>query len=116
MRNRKIVIMYKGYTNKIELPDQSLDMYVVKNFVLELQKLGQEVGRSPSARMIRNQNPRYQGEDATPPKPAFISYFGFDQLGPSHSHHQAWEDHTPYESEISAGACWGPGNFDHYHP
>jgi hypothetical protein len=31
--------MYKGYTNKIELPDWSLDMYVVKNFVLELQKL-----------------------------------------------------------------------------
>jgi hypothetical protein len=40
MRNRKIVMMYKGHTNEIELPDRSLGLYVVKNFVLELQKLG----------------------------------------------------------------------------
>jgi hypothetical protein len=116
MRNRKIVMMYKGYTNEIELLDRSLGLYVVENFVLEFQKLGRQVGRSPSARMTRNQNPRYQGEDATPPEPAFTSYFGFDQPGPSHAHHLAWEDHTPYESKTSAGAHWGPGNFDHYHP
>jgi hypothetical protein len=79
----------------------------MENFVLELQKLGRGVGRSPSARMTRNQNPRYKGEDATPPEQAFTSYFGFDQLGPSHAHHQTWEDHTPYESETSASAHWG---------
>jgi hypothetical protein len=59
MRNRKIVMMYKGYTNEIELPDWSLGLYVVENFILELQKTGQGVGRSPSTRMTRNQNPRY---------------------------------------------------------
>jgi hypothetical protein len=36
MRNRKIVMMYKGYTNEIELLDWSLDLYVMENFVLEL--------------------------------------------------------------------------------
>jgi hypothetical protein len=36
MRNRKIVRMYKGYINEIELPDRSLGLYVVENFVLEL--------------------------------------------------------------------------------
>jgi hypothetical protein len=116
MRNRKIVMMYKGYTNGIELPDRSLGLYVVENFVLELQKPGREVGRSPSACITRNQNPRYQGEDGTPPEPAFTIYFGFDQSGSSYARHHAWEDHTPYESETSAGARWGPGNFDHYHP
>jgi hypothetical protein len=59
LRNRKIVMMYKGYINEIELPDQTLGPYVVENFVLELQKTGRGVGRSPSARMTRNQNPRY---------------------------------------------------------
>jgi hypothetical protein len=59
--------------------------------------------------MTRNQNSTYQGEDATPPELAFTSYFGFDQPGPSHVHHQPWEDHTPYEPETSTGACWGLG-------
>jgi hypothetical protein len=81
-------MMYKGYTKEIELPDWSLGLYVVENFVLELQKPGRGMGRSPSTSMTRNQNLRYQGEDATPPEPAFTSYFGFDQPGPSHAHHQ----------------------------
>jgi hypothetical protein len=88
MINRKIVMMYKGYINEIELPDRTLGLYVVENFVLELQKPGQGVGRSPSTCMTRNQNPRYQGEDATPLEPAFTSYFGFNQPRPSHVHHQ----------------------------
>jgi hypothetical protein len=89
MRNKKIVMMYKGHTNEIELLDRSLGLYVVENFALELQKPGRRVRRSPSTRITRNQNPRYQGEDATPLEPAFTSYFGFDQPGPSHAHHQA---------------------------
>jgi hypothetical protein len=89
MRNRKIVMTYKGYTKEIELPDWSLGLYVVENFVLELQKPRQGVGRSPSACMTRNQNPWYHGEDATPLEPTFTSYFGFDQPGLSHAHHQA---------------------------
>jgi hypothetical protein len=87
----------------------------MENFVLELQKLGRGVGRSTSARMTRNQNPRYQGEDASPPEPAFTNYFRFNQSEPSRAQHLAWEDHTLYESETSAGAHWGPDNFGHYH-
>jgi hypothetical protein len=52
-------MMYKGYINEIELSDRTLGLYVMKNFVLELQKPGQGVGRSPSARMTTNQNLRY---------------------------------------------------------
>jgi hypothetical protein len=84
-------MMYKGYTNEIELLDRTLSPYVVENFVLELQKPGRGVGRSPSACMTMNPNPRYQGEDATPPEQAFTNYFGFDQPGPSHVHHQPWQ-------------------------
>jgi hypothetical protein len=107
MRNRKIVMMYKGCINKIELPDRTHGLYVMENSVLELQKPRWRVGRSPSAHMTRNQYQRYQGEDATPPEPTFTSYFGFDQTGPSHVHHQPWEDHTTYELETSTGAHWG---------
>jgi hypothetical protein len=31
-------MMYKSYTNEYELPDQTLGLYVVENFVFELQK------------------------------------------------------------------------------
>jgi hypothetical protein len=59
MRNKKIVMMYKGYINEIELPDRTLVLYVLENFVLQLQKPEWGVGRSPSACMTRNQNLRY---------------------------------------------------------
>jgi hypothetical protein len=39
-RNRKIIMMYKGYTNEIELPDRTLGLYSVENFALDLLKLG----------------------------------------------------------------------------
>jgi hypothetical protein len=121
-RNRKIIMMYKGYTKEIELLDRTLGLYSVENFVLHLQKLGQAVGRSPSAQITRNPNLRYQGEDATPPEPAFTSYFDFDRPGPSHAHHQPWEDQIPFDTNTFAGAQWGlgdhwgPGNYANYHP
>jgi hypothetical protein len=86
-KNRNTVMMYKSYTNKYELPDQTLGLYVVENFIFELQKLGPAVGRNTSAYFIRNQNPRYQGEDTAPPELDFTNYFGFDQAGPSQVHH-----------------------------
>jgi hypothetical protein len=94
----------------------------MENFALDLQKPGQAVGRSPSARITRNPNPRYQGEDATPPESAFTSYFDFDRLGPSHAHHQHWEHQILFDTDTSAGAQWGPGdhwgpgNYGNYHP
>jgi hypothetical protein len=86
-KNRNTVMMYKSYTNEYELLDRTLGLYVVKNFIFGLQKLGPAVGRSTSARFIRNQNPRYQGKDTAPLEPAFTNYFGFDQAGPSQAHH-----------------------------
>lgn len=35
-KNRNTVMMYKSYTNKYELPDRTLGLYVVENFVFEL--------------------------------------------------------------------------------
>jgi hypothetical protein len=86
-KNGNMVMMYKSYTNEYELPDRILSLYVVENFVFELQKLGPAVGKSTFARFTRNQNSRYQGEDTAPPKPAFTNYFGFVQAGPSQAHH-----------------------------
>jgi hypothetical protein len=103
-------MMYKGYTKEIELPDRTLGLYSVENFVFDLQKLGQAIGRSPSARITRNPNPRYQGEDAALPEPVFTSYFDFDRPGPSHAHHQPWEDQILFDTDTSAGAQWGPGD------
>jgi hypothetical protein len=94
----------------------------MKNFALDLQKPGQAVGRSPSAQITRNPNPRYQGEDATPSEPAFTRYFDFYHPGPSHIHHQPWEDQILFDTDTSAGAQWGPGNhwgpgnYANYHP
>jgi hypothetical protein len=61
MRKKKIVMMYKGHTNEIELPDRSLGLYVVENFALEFQKPGRRVRRSPSTRITRNQKPEVPG-------------------------------------------------------
>jgi hypothetical protein len=109
-------MMYKGYIKEIELPDRTLGLYFVENFALDLQKPGQAIGRSPSARITRNPNSRYQGEDATPLEPAFTSYFDFDHLGPSHAHHQPWKDQIPFDTGTSIGDHWGPGNYANYHP
>jgi hypothetical protein len=76
-RNRKIIMMYKGYAKEI---------------------------------------------DATLPELAFTNYFDFDRLGPSHTHHQPWEDQIPFDIVTSAGFQWGPsdhwgpGNYANYHP
>jgi hypothetical protein len=42
MRNRKIVMMYKGYINEIELPDQTLGLYVMEKFVLNCRNQDEE--------------------------------------------------------------------------
>ena len=76
-------MIYKGYVNEYELPNRSLGLYVVENFVLILQRLENRVGRCPSARVTGNTAPRYRGEDDTPLGPAHTHYQGFDQAGPS---------------------------------
>jgi hypothetical protein len=80
-------MMYKDYINEFEILDQNLGLYVVESFVFDLQKKGQEPRRSASARFTRNPNPRYCGEDTALAGPAFTSYAGFNQVGPSVVHH-----------------------------
>jgi hypothetical protein len=84
--------------------DQNLGIYVVESFVFDLQKKGHEPRRSASTRFTRNLNLRYHGEDTAPADPAFTSYAGFDQVGPSMVHlprHDGWEQPAPYHSKTS---------------
>ena len=87
-KNNKIYMIYKGYVNEYELPNRSLGLYVVENFVLILQRPETGVGRCPSAGVTGNTTPRYRGEDDTPLGLAHIHYQGFDQAGPSGARHQ----------------------------
>jgi hypothetical protein len=100
-KNGKTMIMYKDYTNEFEMPNRNLGLYVVESFIFDLQKKGAEPCRSASARFTRNLNPRYHGEDIALAGPAFTSYAGFDQAGPSlvhHLGHDGWEQPTPHHS------------------
>jgi hypothetical protein len=60
---------------------------VEESFVFDLQKKGQESRKSAFSRFTRNPNTRYRGEDTALAGPAFTSYAGFDQAGPSMVHH-----------------------------
>jgi hypothetical protein len=67
-------MMYKDYTNKFEMLDWNLGLYVVESFIFDLQKKGVEPRRSASARFTRYPNLRYRGEDTTLVGPAFTNY------------------------------------------
>jgi len=53
-KNRKLVMMYMDYTNKIPLPDQSLGLYAVQSFVFDLQVKEAAPHRSAFARLMHN--------------------------------------------------------------
>jgi hypothetical protein len=82
-KDGKIVMMYMDYTNEFPLPDRNLDLYAVDLFVFDLQRKKEAPCRSASARITGNPNPRYRGDDPALEGPAFTSYIGFDQVGPS---------------------------------
>ena len=93
-------MMYMDYTNKIPLPDQTLGLYVVQSFVFDLQKKKAAPHRSASARLMRNPQPWYHGDDPIPKGPAFTSYAGKDQLGSSRMHqpeHAGWESYHMHQ-------------------
>jgi hypothetical protein len=106
-------MIYKGYTNKYPLPDRNLSLYSIESFVLSLQKEGLILGRSPSARITRNQQPQYCGADAAPAGPAFTHFVGFEQANPSQppaqqwSHHLGWEEQPMHEHGESSQALPG---------
>jgi hypothetical protein len=121
-KGNKYIMIYKGYTNEYPLPNRNLGLYSVESFVLPLQKEGLVLGRGPSARITRNQQPQYRGADAAPAGSAFTHFVDFEQAGPSQpstqplSHHSGWREQPIHEhGEFSSGAPWGPGNFSTYH-
>jgi hypothetical protein len=85
-KNKKIVMMYKDYTNEFPLPDRQLGLYAVDISVFNLQKK-EGPCRSASTRITRNPNPRYRGEDTALEGLAYTNYVGFDEAGPSLVHH-----------------------------
>jgi hypothetical protein len=114
-KGNRIFVTYKEFVNEYELSNKPLGLYTMETFLLDLQRLTRGVGRSPSARIMRNTVPRYTGEDGAPPAPAFTHYQGFDQPGPSEPRHRTWDDQTSYDPPTPK-ENWGQGNFSNYVP
>ena len=76
-------MMYLGYTNEIPLADWNLSLYTVNSFTFNLQVKEAAPCRSASARITNVPQPRYHGDDPILEGPAFTSYAGWDQAGPS---------------------------------
>lgn len=117
----KLVMMYMDYTNEVPLPSRNLGLYAVNSFVFDLQVKEAAPRRSASARLARNPQPRYHGDDLIPEGPAFTSYAGFDQARPSQVYqpeYAGWEQPSPCHSESSlqrgSSRQWQHGNFDYY--
>jgi hypothetical protein len=94
-KDGKLVMMYMDYTNEIPLPDQALDLYAVQSFVFDLQVMEAAPRRSAFARLTRNLQPQYRGDDPIPEGLAFTS------LGPAR-----------FFPHALARACW-VGIFPH---
>jgi hypothetical protein len=86
-KDGKLVMIYLNYTNEFPLLDQNFDLYAIDSFVFNLQRQEEAPCRSASVRITRNLNPQYHGDDPAPEGPAFTSYAGFDQAGPSQAYH-----------------------------
>ena len=82
-KDGKIVMMYMDYINEFLLPNRNLGLYVVDSFVFDLQKIEHAPVKSASTRITHNPQPWYHGDDPISKGPAFTSYAGFDQAGPS---------------------------------
>ena len=75
-KNGQLIMMYLGYTNKILLPNRDLVLYAVNSFTFDLQVKEAAPRRSASARMTRNPQPRYRGDDPIPEGPVYTGYAG----------------------------------------
>jgi hypothetical protein len=75
-QDEKLVMMCMNYTTEIPLPDRNLDLYAMDSFVFDLQVKEAAPHRSASARLTRNPQPRYRGDDLILEGPTFTSYVG----------------------------------------
>ena len=81
--DRKLVIMYEDYTTEFPIPNRNLSLYAVDSLAFDLQRKEEAPRRSASARITRNPQPQYHGDDPILDGPVYSSYIGFDQAGPS---------------------------------
>ena len=79
----KIVMMYRVFSTEISLPNRDLGLYAMNSFIFDLQVKEAAPRRSAFARMTRNPQPRYRGDDPIPEGPAYTGYAGWDQPGSS---------------------------------
>lgn len=124
-KNGKIIMIYRGYTNEIPLPNRNLGLYAVQSLTLDLQKIEAAPHRSMSARMTRATHPQYYVADPEPEETAYASYAGFKQAGPSQrfqpkqAQHTAWSQSTPEHLggtwQQAPSEEWHGGNFEQYH-
>lgn len=101
-KDGKLVMMYLNHTNEIPLPNRNLGLYAVDSFVFNLQRVEEAPRRSVSARITRNPQPCYRGDDPAPEGPAYANYRGFKDLGPSqvrYPAHLGWDQPGPSQPE-----------------
>ena len=75
--------MYVDYTTEFPIPNRNLSLYAVDSLAFDLQRKEEAPRGSASTRITRNPQPQYHGDGPIPEGPAFTSYTGFDQAGPS---------------------------------
>lgn len=79
----KIVMMYRGFSSEIPLPNRNLGLYVADSFTFDLQAKDATPHMSASARLTHAPRTRYYGADPIPEGPAYTGYAGWDQAGSS---------------------------------
>jgi hypothetical protein len=76
--NGSLVMIYRGYTNKVSLPNRNIGLYAVQSLTMNLQKNEAAPHRSASARITRTSHPQVYATDPTPEELAYASYTGFE--------------------------------------
>ena len=84
-------MMYRSYTTEIPLPNRNYGLHDVQSLTIDLQKNEAAPRRSASTRITHTSHPQYYVIDPTPQEPAYASFIGFEQAGPSHLFQQ---EHT----------------------
>ena len=118
--DNKVIMIYKKYQNKYELPDRELEIYSVDSFTF-LESTN--IGRCPSAHINRVPRAVYTDTDPAPSVQLIIITLtlmiqfakkNFDDPGAPHEPHQPWSTHSRWEDqatyqqgESSTSTEWG---------
>jgi hypothetical protein len=117
-KNTGIIMIYRGCTTEIPLPNLGLGLYATNSLIMLPSSAA--VGRNVSTRIDRGPPTRYYGTDTAPQGPSYTVYQTFDHTGSSQGFqvvHSPWEQATPQCSNDSwqqgASAQWQQGYFNH---